>query len=76
MTEASHKEWIKKLSRISSEPPKLKDLPPTSEGFKPNALRGHLQVVDWKKSIESSLSKLNPIQLDWMKDDSLPCLVP
>ena len=76
MTEARHKEWIKKLSRISNEPPKLKDLPPTDEGFKPNALRGHLQVVDWKRSIESSRSALNPIQFGWMKDESLPYLVP
>ena len=76
MIEARHKEWIKKLSRISNEPPKLKDLPPTDEGFKPNALKGHLQVVDWNKSIESSRSKLNPIQFGWMKGASLPYLVP
>ena len=76
MTEAHYKTWVKKLAKNSNEPPKLKELPPTDEAFQPNALRGHLQAVGWNHAKGAHPAKLDPLKYGWLKDDSLPYLVP
>ena len=53
LTEAQQKMWTVKLVRSKAAAPALCSLLPTSESFRQNILRTHLQMMIWLNSLES-----------------------
>lgn len=79
MTEARHKIWVSKVSRSTASAPKLQTLPPTTEAFKENVARAHLQVAIWKNALDATPPAMNPTDYGWTKagdtESLLPCTV-
>ena len=46
--------WAKKMSRSGMSAPNLSSLPPTTESFAQNAAHAHLNVVVWRKAMETN----------------------
>ena len=45
------KSWFSKTGKARKSAPKLETLPPTTECFKENVKRGHLQIMIWKSTM-------------------------
>lgn len=68
MTEARHKIWVSRVSRSTASAPKLKSIPPTSEAFRENVARAHLQVSLWKNALNPQPTDFSPSDYGWAKD--------
>ena len=65
LTEARKCAWRTKMAKWIAEPPKLCSLPPTTEAFRQNALRAHLQVAVWRHALQADPPILDPLQHEW-----------
>lgn len=54
--------WKRKTdgTKLSSKPPELKSLPPTTEALELNILRAHYQAMMWNNSITGSPPDKDP----------------
>ena len=76
LTEARQKMWTVKVGRSKAAMPALCYLPPTSESFRQNILRAHLQMKIWLNSLESQPPDLDPTSYGWSKDKGTKALSP
>ena len=76
MTEARQQMWFSKISRSKASAPKLCSLPPTSEAFKQNVARAHLQVAIWLYALDPNPPVLDPTSYGWSQDEGSPTTVP
>ena len=53
---------------ITAAPP-LKSIPPTSEAFRENVLRAHLQIPVWKSVLDPDSQTLDPTEYEWSRDE-------
>ena len=75
MTECRQLVWAQKTSKSLSAP-KLCSLPPTSEAFKENLLRAHLQVVQWQAALTGESPAMDPMGFGWEADQQNKSLIP
>ncbi len=68
MTDCRVKLWRLKTARNGATSVKLCSLPPTSDAFRENVLRCHMQVAIWKSALEESPPKMDPIKYGWELD--------
>ena len=67
MTDVRVKTWIKKTGRkTTAKVPKLSSLPPTSEAFRENVKRAHLQSALWKAALRDPPC-VDPCDFGWEK---------
>ena len=76
LTEARVDAWKTKMRRSTLEPPKLCALPPTSEAFRENVLRGHYQLAIWLNALEINAPALNPLEHGWSRVEGTTKLTP
>ena len=76
LTEARQKAWSSKIGRSKATAPKLCSLPPTTEAFKANVARAHLQVGVWRRSLEACPAAIDPTAHGWSRDVASGALVP
>ena len=76
LTEARQKVWTSKVGRSLASAPKLASLPPTTEAFKENVARAHLQIAIWKSSLQQSPPALDPVKYGWCRDAVSKSLTP
>lgn len=69
LSEAREKSWTRKISRSTASAPKLESLPPTTETFRENAMRAHLQVSWWKSATLAALPDHDACQFGWTLED-------
>ena len=67
---------LKKMKRTVTRVPKLKALPPTSNAFKENVNRAHIQVCIWKHALNADPPNLDPTLYGWQKDETSKSLIP
>lgn len=69
--------WSKKMGKKNiTAAPELKSLPPTSEAFKENVLRAHIQVAVWKSAREQDPPSLDPTKYGWSREETTKTLTP
>jgi len=56
--------------------PKLKALPPTTEAFKENVKRAHIQACVWNSVLSEDPPDMDPCNFGWSKDEPTKSLVP
>lgn len=71
MSDVRYKVWLSKKI-----PPKLKNLPPTTEAFELHIKRCHLQACTWNAAASSFPPPLNPTDYGWAKIETTHSLVP
>lgn len=71
MTDVRHKVWLSKKI-----PPKIKNLPPTTEAFELHIKRCHLQACTWNAAASSFPPSLNATDYGWKKDETTHSFVP
>jgi len=76
LTEARQKVWTQKVGRSKAAAPDLCSLPPTTEAFKQNVLRAHLQMAIWRHSLNADPPDLDPTSYGWSKDEASASLSP
>lgn len=76
LTEARQKVWIDKVGRSKAAAPDLKSLPPTTEAFKQNALRAHLQLAIWRHAVNADPPDLHPSSYGWSKVEGSTSVIP
>ena len=68
MSDIRYNIWLKKTSkRKVTVKPKLQTLPPTTEAFRENANRAHLQACIWKSTLSTDLPDMDPCKFGWSK---------
>ncbi|KAG1664960.1 Dual specificity protein phosphatase 16 [Nymphon striatum] len=68
-TEARTKLWSRKFGRSKVTAPKLCALPPTTEAFKENVARAHLQVSIWLHALDQDPPSLEPNEHGWSQEE-------
>ena len=77
LSEARYKLWFSKTGkRTVTRVPELKALPPTSDAFKENVNRAHIQVCIWKHDLNADPTNLDPTLYGWQKDEISKSLIP
>ena len=77
LSEARYKLWFSKTGkRTVTRVPELKALPPTSDAFKENVNRAHIQVCIWKHALNADPPNLDPTLYGWQKDETSKSLIP
>ena len=76
MTECRKKMWGIKTGKTASSAPKLCSLPPTTEAFRLNVLRAHLQLSHWYAALETNPPDLDPINFGFEADERNKVLNP
>ena len=59
--------WASKVGKSPSIAPKLCSIPPTTEAFKENVKRAHLQTCIWKGALDLEAPYLDPVLFGWEK---------
>ena len=69
--------WSKKMGKknITAAPP-LKSIPPTSEAFRENVLRAHVQIAVWKSALDPDPPSFDPTEYGWSRDETSKTLTP
>ena len=69
--------WTKKMGKknITAAPP-LKTIPPTSDAFRENVLRAHVQIAVWKSAPQPDPPPFDPTDFGWFRDESTKTLTP
>ena len=75
MTECRQLVLAQKTGKYLSAP-KLCSLPPTSEAFKENLPRAHLQVAQWRAALNGESPAIDPIGFGWEADQQNESLIP
>ena len=76
MTDARVKVWISKTGKKTlSKMPKICSLPPTSEAFRENVKRAHLQCAIWKRALQEP-PNVDPTGYGWERDEEKKSLEP
>lgn len=65
-----------KVSLSKKIPPKIKNLPPTTEAFELHIKRCHFQACTWNAAASSFPPPLNPTNYGWAKNEATHSLVP
>ena len=60
MSEVRLQVWNTKVSNAKTSMPKLKSLPPTTEAFRENVKRAHLQACIWRCALDTDPPRLDP----------------
>jgi len=69
--------WSKKMGKNDiTTAPELKTVPPTSEAFRENVLRAHIQTAVWKSALEPDPPFINPTEYGWVRDEATKTLTP
>ncbi|KAG1651907.1 Craniofacial development protein 2 [Nymphon striatum] len=68
-TEAQTKLWSRKFGRSKVTAPTLCALPPTTEAFKENVARAHLQVAIWLHALDQYPPSLEPNEHGWSQEE-------
>ena len=76
MSSVRQKVWASRVGKAPSCAPKLCSLPPTSEAFRENVKRAHLQTCTWTHAVDTDPPSLDPVQFGWTKDETSKTLVP
>ena len=76
MTQCRIKVWHQKTSKARKKAPDLQSLPPTSEAFKENVKRAHLQAIVWYSTMEAESPAINFTDYGWNKDELNKVLAP
>ena len=69
LTEARQRIWSCEGAKNQATAPKLATLPPTTEAFRQNVLRAHLQATIWRNCNNWEPSNLNPEESGFYKED-------
>ena len=56
--------------------PELKTVPPTTEAFRENVLRAHIQIAIWKSAHDPDPPSLDPTEYGWVRDEATKTLTP
>ena len=76
MTQCRIKVWYKKTPKARKKAPDLQSLPPTSEAFKENVKRAHLQAIVWYSTMEAEPPATDFTDYGWIKDELNKILAP
>ena len=68
----SHKMTLKKVTAA----PDLKALPPTTQAFKENVKRAHIQAAIWKSALTASPPPVDVTEYGWSRDEASSTLKP
>ena len=74
MTQARIIAWTNKTGR-RTKTPKLCSLPPTTEAFELNVMRGYYQCAIWKQALEAP-PDVDPTDYGWVRDEETKSLKP
>ena len=77
MSDVRYQVWLSKMGNKNvRKMPKLQSLPPTTESFKENLKRAHIQACVWKSALEPEPPSLDVTQYGWIKDSRSKTLAP
>ena len=69
--------WSKKMGKKNiTAAPHLKSLPPSSEAFRENVLRAHVQIAVWKSAACPDPPAFEATEYGWSRDESTKTLRP
>ena len=77
LSEARINVWSKKIGKknITAAPP-LKTLPPTTEAFRENVLRAHVQISVWRSAMLPEPPSFDPTDYGWTREENTKTLTP
>jgi len=69
--------WSRKIGKKNiTSAPELKSLPPTSEAFRENVKRMHIQAAIWKSCLQPDPLPFDATQYVWIGDEASKKLIP
>ena len=69
--------WSRKICKNITSAPELKSLPPTSEAFRENVNRAHIQAAIWKSCLQQpDPSPFDATQYHWVRDEANKRVIP
>ena len=77
LSEARIDLWSKKMGKknITAAPP-LKTIPPTTEAFRENVLRAHIQIAVWRSALMPDPPSFDPSDYGWTREEATKTLTP
>ena len=68
--------WSRKIGKNITSAPELKSIPPTSEAFRENVKRAHIQAAIWKSCLQPDPPPFDATQYGWIHDEASKKLIP
>ena len=76
MSDMRYKIWSSKFGNTATSTPKIQTLPPSSEAFKENVKRAHVQTLIWKSALLLNPPHIDPLEFGYARHEPSKSLVP